>query len=129
MLPKGVEPKTEVLKRNGKIILVKKEWRSPMLTTKVQEVEYEGKVVLTKVNQRFGNIARHFDTFEGDCGIRVVLEHAEGSAINDMISLKKADITVEAFYIDHDNNITPLTDEQLSKIQERQKASADSEKK
>ena len=129
IVPKGVEPKTEVLKRNGKVILVKKEWLSPMLITTVQEVQYEGKVVFTKVKQRFGNVARHFDTFESDFGVRVVLEHAEGSAVNDMISLKKADSTVEAFYIDRDNNIKPVSDEQLAKIQENQKASADSEKK
>ena len=116
VFPKEVEPKTEVLKRKGKVILVKKEWLSPLLKTTVQELQYEGKVVLTKVTQRFGNVARHFDTFEGDCGVRVVMEHAEGSAVNDMISLKKADSTVEAFYIDGDNNIKPVTDEQLSKI-------------
>ena len=36
--PKGVDPKVGTIKRNGEVVLVRKEWVSPTLRTMVQEI-------------------------------------------------------------------------------------------
>jgi hypothetical protein len=124
--PKGVDPKIESIKRKGEVVLVRKEWVSPILRTMVQEIQSGGKTVVTKVVTRFGGISRHFDTVETTADIRVVFEHGDDSKTEDMVLLKRHDRTLDAYIIDRDHIITPVTDEQLSKIRDNEKKVSDS---
>jgi hypothetical protein len=124
--PKGVDPQIERIKRDGEIVLVRKEWVSPMLHTIVQEIQSGGRTVVTKVVTRCGGISRNFDTIETSADIRVVFEHGDGSKTDDMIILKKHDRTLDAYTIGRDNIIKPVTDEQLSKIRDNEKEVPDS---
>jgi len=81
--------------------------------------------VVTKVVTRFGGISRHFDTIDAPAGVRVVFEHGGDSKTEDMVLLKSRGRTLEAYIIDRDHIIKPVTDEQLSKIRENEKNASD----
>ena len=84
--PKHVDPKIETIKRNGEVVLIRKEWVSPTLHTMVQEIQSGGKTVMTKVVTRFGGISRHFDTIDAPVDVRVVFEHGDDSKTEEMFS-------------------------------------------
>lgn len=126
--PKNVKPTIETFERAGNTNLTRSVWLSASVNTTAQEVSYGGKIVFTKVQQRVMGIKRHFDTYEPIDGLRVVYEHAEGTAKADMLILKKNQITVDAFYINEDGLLKPVTDEELARVQRNQKEILEAEK-